>query len=496
MRFSTYSILSDPLPGGGFVLLNGLSGALDLISTELGNALKGPLSNGRNPEDGLAMNLLSQATEMLFLKRGHLTRATSEQEQKLVVNLAEALHEQEAETPKFMIVPNFDCNYRCTYCFERPLQNKLKSAASPINHSAKNVVMSPEQVGGVYVAIDRMLRKANLRPGGLIILYGGEPLDKKNKELVRLIVKEGKNRKHHFATITNGHNIDEFVDLFGSGQIEQVQVSIDGPKEVHDKRRVFVGKESSFDKILGNIDLLLQYTDTQVQIRVHIDPENLRHLEELTNTFEARGWLDHPQIVIYGNTVYEKINNGEVTVRLSNREIEKSIFSFAAGISNFFTGPPSIHAARALDPIFAQGKRFPLKGTYCSANTGNYIFAPDGNVYACWESVGKDCSQIGKFDETGQFELNESSAGRWFTRSVAKIPECQKCAYALVCGGGCAQYAEYNSGSPLKPYCDDFQSSFRTALTQHAEAFLSQSEAHSVAVSNIKPTNATQHQEI
>ena len=53
---------------------------------------------------------------------------------------------------------------------------------------------------------------------------------------------------------------------------------------------------------------------------------------------------------------------------------------------------------------------------------------------------------------------------KWFKRSVAKIPECLDCCYALVCGGGCAQYAEYNHGTLDKPYCDQFEVVFPSAL--------------------------------
>ena len=113
-----------------------------------------------------------------------------------------------------------------------------------------------------------------------------------------------------------------------------------------------------------------------------------------------------------------------------------------------------------------------MKGSYCSANTGNYIFAPDGQIYSCWESIGKDCSRIGNYMDAEGLTLEETAVKRWFSRSVADIPECMECAFALVCGGGCAQYAEYNSGSLYKPYCDDFQKTFRTTLAEQVDLHL------------------------
>jgi uncharacterized protein len=70
--------------------------------------------------------------------------------------------------------------------------------------------------------------------------------------------------------------------------------------------------------------------------------------------------------------------------------------------------------------------------------------------------------------------MDEAVVNRWFTRSVAEIPECLDCPYALVCGGGCAQYAEYNNlGSSAHPYCDNFQQIFRATLAENVEGFLS-----------------------
>lgn len=91
---------------------------------------------------------------------------------------------------------------------------------------------------------------------------------------------------------------------------------------------------------------------------------------------------------------------------------------------------------------------------------------------ACWESVGKPCSRIGEFMAEGGLHFDEEARGRWFGRSVAKIPECLGCAYALFCGGGCAQYSEYNTATLYKPYCDDFQRTFSDVIAEELDFYL------------------------
>lgn len=484
-RFSTYSILSAPLTDGSYVLLNGLSGAMDLLTRDLGEALREPMWAER-PQDanGLIGQLPRNVVDQ-FRERGHITEMSEDEERQLVVTIADAMHEHEVAQPRFMIVPNMDCNYRCTYCFERPLQNALKSKNADISHLKGNVVLSPGRVEAIYDGIEILQREANGRTGGQIILYGGEPLDRKNEAVVRRIVEEGLSRGYFFAAITNGHDLDAFMDLLGAGKIEQVQISIDGPKEVHDKRRVYIGRESSFDRLVANIRRAVAETDAQIQIRVHVDPGNIDLFEEVLEFFDREGWLDasEDRIIVYANTVYAKDGNGRVTVGLDNGEIVRRISAITTRYSNVYTSAPAIHAARASAPAFVNGDRFGLKGTYCSANAGNYIFAADGCLYACWESVGKECSRIGRYDGPGGIVLDERAVAKWFQRSIATLPECQKCAHALICGGGCAQYAEYEHGNPYRPYCDDFQRVFRHSLAERAEVHLCSGRAQNAAAS-------------
>ena len=462
MRFSSYSILSDSIPGEGRVLMNGISGALDLLDPGLSEDLEAAFAAGV-PERVIPG--LSADTRAQFVERGHLTEWSADEERQIVVTLAGAAHEAMAGRPSFMIVPNLDCNYRCTYCFERPLQNTLKSAGAEITHRKGNVVMRQEQVRWIYEGIAQLKAAAGMAPGGQIILYGGEPLDRTNRPVVETIVREGQARGHFFAAITNGHDLDAYMDLLGSGGIEQIQVSIDGPKAVHDRRRVYVGKESSFDRLTDNARRALTETDAQLQVRVHVDPANIHLFEETIDIFEEEGWLDHPQVVIYGNTVYERTEDGGIHARIEHGDIDRQLDTIARRARNIHTSAPEIHAATAALPALTNGERFRLKGTYCSANSGNYIFAPDGRIYACWESVGKSCSRIGAYGRGG-IVLDAGMVDAWFKRSIATLPGCQTCPYALVCGGGCAQYAEYDSGTLYAAYCDDLQRTFRSALAR------------------------------
>lgn len=139
-----------------------------------------------------------------------------------------------------------DCNLRCTYCFEKDMRAKK--------------IMSKETAKG---AIDFLVSNA-LENGNdyfEVMFFGGEPLlaldifefccdygievSKKNNLLFRT------------SLITNGTIFNERVEknlkkLVENGELN-IQVSIDGIKENHDKHRIYENGNGSFDLIKSNI---------------------------------------------------------------------------------------------------------------------------------------------------------------------------------------------------------------------------------------------------
>lgn len=481
-RFSSYSIVSSPLPGGGYTILNSISGAIDLISDDIGTTLNHAFRDRTSTapwiiDDELTTAIIADLpveTFNDFVDRGHLTKFTREAERELVREIAQATHDAQKKYPHFMIVPTLDCNYRCTYCFERPIQNKLSIVDSDINYHSKNVVMTFDHISAIFSSISQIKREEKAKLGGQIILYGGEPLEASNLTVVNAIVNSGVEAGFCFAAITNGHDLDHYEHLLGTGKIETIQISIDGPKAIHDSRRIHIGRESSFEKIVANITSALESTDVEIQLRVHLDPANIDAFESVLLYFHKRGWTNNPRFIIYANTVYEKDKHGHVAARIETGELGNRLRAITRRFKNVFTSGPAVHGARTLNEIFETGERFQAKGTYCSANIGNYIFAPDGHMYACWESVGKPCSRIGTYFGEGGLIFDEEKKTHWFSRSVALIPECLECSFALVCGGGCAQYSEYNKGDLYKPYCDDFQRLFSNLLADELDLYLDQ----------------------
>jgi uncharacterized protein len=161
-----------------------------------------------------------------------------------------------------------------------------------------------------------------------------------------------------------------------------------------------------------------------------------------------------------------KDEEGHVAQAIDYDDVLERWADWAERYANVFVGGMGAHADASLSPALEEGEPARLRGTYCAANSGTFIFAPDGFVYSCWESVGKECSRVGRYMGEEGLSLDPEMAERWFGRSLARIPACLDCCFALVCGGGCAQYAEYNTGSLYEPYCDEFEVVYPAALAK------------------------------
>jgi len=454
LRLSSYAILSTRLENGGYALLGGLSGAMDIISEDL----YGILHERQDSEDCHRVffedGFFPDELEKQFLERGHFTALPHEAEREKLAAAAGAMHERSRMSPSFTIVTDTDCNYRCVYCFEKHLQH------SPGERTA----MEPGNVPAVYRAIEEI--SGGNPQDRRIALYGGEPLNAKNRDIVFSIVEAEQAKSFSFSAITNGHCLDAFLPLLGKGGIEEIQVTLDGPRKIHDKRRVALDGSSSCDRIIANLRRVAEETDTEIHVRVNADQENAGSLAALFADLEAEGLLGYPQrIIFYVSPVF----GGDAP--LGNAGVEDALEKLKGSYPALHVGSPRRYDGDAILHGLLEQAPYRLKSAYCGAATGSYIFLPDGTIASCLEALGKEHNAIGRYSEHGA-ALGGEAHDLWRNRSAANIPQCLECKYCLVCCGGCPVQAMERHGTLYAPDCGDFPQTFPAILADAAERFL------------------------
>ena len=146
------------------------------------------------------------------------------------------------------ILPTFGCDLACSYCF----------------------------VGKKTGTMARV--HAQRLPSMHVDWFGGEPLlalpivERLSGGLQRLCASH--EIPYRAQIITNGTQVTPAaVDVLLRSAVDRVQISIDGPAAVHDRRRPSkAGRQSSFDQIVDALPLLVgRFT---IRLRINIDTRN------------------------------------------------------------------------------------------------------------------------------------------------------------------------------------------------------------------------------
>jgi uncharacterized protein len=138
------------------------------------------------------------------------------------------------------------CNFRCKYC--------VFSGHYAYQRSHNKTDMSWRTA---KAAVDWFLKSSKKAEEKAITFYGGEPLLR--FELIKKIVEYVKKKKVniHYSFTTNGYLLGnrKIMDFLAKNGVT-MQISLDGPKEIHDKFRVNVGGGPTHAKIIENLKKL------------------------------------------------------------------------------------------------------------------------------------------------------------------------------------------------------------------------------------------------
>ena len=436
LRVSSYMIpVKLEKEGGKYMLIHGYTGAIDIVSEELLNDIQ---------SIGEKNNLIQPMVEQL-LKRGYLTTKTQEEEYSYVARIARALHKRDEILHKsFTWIVSYNCNFRCPYCFE----NRDKK------DSVYSFSFTKDMVDRTYRAMEEIEPRKELL-NHYITLYGGEPLLKENKEIVKYIVFEGQKRGYVFHAVTNGYDLDYYIDLLGKNLICQLQITIDGTKEYHNRTRRHYQDPNSFDKIIFNIQKILDANiDVQINIRVNTDNCNISDFSKLKEFFTKKGFFRHSNFRMYSAIIVDSniiLNQDKKELGILStkdfiqKQKERGNIAFCNGYSAIY---------KKISNAILDRKAISLTSTFCAAQTSGYLFSPLGEIYPCWDVVGNKDYQIGQI-QSDYIHWDKQRLEAWRHHDIS-TSSCKYCKYALLCGGGCM--AKKNN------HCVYFQEIFKKAV--------------------------------
>ena len=449
MEYKVSSYLLDaPLEATGgekHMILHGYTGAIDIIDDKVATFLNSHTTFSKDEID------ISEDTFNLLLKRGYITDKTAPQERDLVRRLAELLHKDVKRRPSsFIFMVTYDCNFRCPYCYEGGISGNGR-------HWSKKT-FTRELVDRAYQAMSEIAPDS--KDGyNVITLYGAEPLFKENVDIVTYIIRKGHDMGYVFDAITNGYDLDCYKDVLPSGAIRHLQITLDGAREMHDSRRFHYLTHKSFDKIFQNIKLALD-NNIKVGIRFNADANNFKEIKKLKHMFEEAGY-SKSRLFSFNTAMLNNDNEDSDRTDISYVSREK----FNRMYVEMGLDIPHQDYGLYSKIITAIKNKTCIKfhSIFCGVQSGSYILDPYGDIYTCWETVGKTEYVLGKY--TPSIEWNDR-VKNWQGRNIGNTPKCSCCKYALLCGGGCLAKALKHKGNFKASYCDGYNDIFRLSANR------------------------------
>ena len=465
MRISTYEIVL-PLIGedekeieGYTLLVNGLYGALDVVEAEVAEKLAAGDFAG-----------LSVALRERLMLRGHLTWKDEVGELadlKLLSRVYKTIPGRSGVG--LVIMPTYDCNFRCPYCFE---QHRLTNGQDWLDNT-----MSDETMETIFAALADYKKRGYTLSG--CTFYGGEPFLEKNLPVVKKIAERCKALEMDMSAITNGYDLEAYMDFMQEYGVHGLQITVDGTAELNNRRRIHKDGLPTYDRILRNMELALSH-GVRVNLRVNVGKENLHGIKELVDDLKARGFIDKEKARTEEEKELRKTDKKAKTKRGSFSYYFKATNDDAHPEKNIreqdiidelmrigFSAEEAIDCQSQYSPIFYalrglfRKESYPeFSPAYCGSELGMMVVDPFGRVYSCWDMVAKEENVVGVANlEMKRFLWNFTKA-KWRTRTVDLMKACQLCPYAFICRGGCASRA-VNAYSDLKrEFCGETKEIF------------------------------------
>jgi uncharacterized protein len=483
-RTSSYTIYVDlPDDPESMLLVHTYSGAYDRVSRrvatylrahEAGHAPK-PLYGTWSPEPRVDGEVAAPADETIarLRKRGYLTRLSVAEEEAYFAHVASRLHHASVRgRPGYILMPTYQCNLRCAYCFQDHMRTDPAYA-----HLLR--AMTPAMVDRIWRGMERIEAAHGIAPEARgprdLTLFGGEPLLAENRAVIdSIFAKAAQTGGARFGAVTNATELDAYADLIGPDGIAFLQVTLDGPPAEHDRRRIYADGSGSFERIAANVTMALE-RGARVSLRMNVDRGNVDSLPALAEEYERRGWDRSSLFSAYVAAVHAVNENVDDADTFDTWKLRGAVAALRERFPAMkILGSEDDGLASTVRGIFEQ-RSDPMpsfRGSFCGAHSTMYVIDAFGDIYACWERTGAPSVRIGAVEESGDVRMNAATFRRWRSRSVVSNEVCRRCRYATWCGGGCAVQAEEHHGHIFGNHCDGFAKRFRASVASTYRDFV------------------------
>lgn len=341
-----------------------------------------------------------------------------------------------------------NCNLRCKYCvYSGSYRNRTHTNKRMDFKTAKN-------------AIDFYYKHSSAADVARIGLYGGEPL--LEFALIKKVVSYSEalfnGKKLRFNMTSNATLLNEEIVDFLQTHNFDLMISLDGPKDIQDKNRVFAdGEKGTFDVIMEKLEMIQKRFPeymSQITFNAVIDTENdftcssdfftydfLKSAIVSSTAVSDRDIIKDVDLkdTFYINYQYELFKSFLSYIgKLDEEQVSKLISSHKGVLIN------SVHE-RISSPYRRKGKCHP--NGPCIAGANRLFVNVDGNFFPC-ERVSETNAafQIGSL-ETG---ISTEKVAALLNTGIITEEDCKHCWAINLCSICAADFGGENGLSVEK----------------------------------------------
>lgn len=304
---------------------------------------------------------------------------------------------------ELIIFPTEKCNFRCTYCYEDYTIGR----------------MSDDTIGGIKAFLDR-------RTPDLDELYlswfGGEPLVAKDIILdisahASALAKLHSGLRYRGSMTTNAYSLtpSTLSQLTAVGVLDY-QITLDGPREMHNRSRLRADGKGTFDRIWKNLIAIRNSKEpVSIKLRVHYDYETFTQIDPLIEDIRHE-FIHDTRFSVFFKSIERLGGPNDANIKIMSPEEKKLALKM---LKRKLYGDDYIDHEEILSVCYA-------------SQPNSLIIRADGKIGKCTVALNDARNHIGSLRSDGTLELNPKRLTPWIQGFATLDPVSLSCPLSVL----------------------------------------------------------------
>jgi radical SAM additional 4Fe4S-binding domain len=322
-----------------------------------------------------------------------------------------------AHPHEIVMLVDQECNLACDYCYagKGEYGNKGKMTEETARRAIDYILEKPEKAIRYHIGF-----------------FGGEPL--LNFSVMKMAAEYAdsicsrKGISISFGLTTNGTILNDEILEFLKKYHVSVKVSMDGPKEIHDRYRKFANGSGSFDTIVSNLQEMIATLPEGISALVTLTEQSPR-FDEIESYLKEVGFC---------NVISNHVSEYPTCKGSYHRKGVKPIVpanSLEDELKTFLERHSRDRIVSTYKDMQKSIQRILKTVRYYNCSVGSHMIAIgiNGDIYPCQRFVGMTAFKIGNVHDG----LVETQYAKFFNDFEATREACDLCWARTICGRGC-----------------------------------------------------------